>query len=301
MKYLVFDVGGSAIKYSIMTEDAEFIITGKVKTPTDSFENFRETIGSIYDEYKDDIQGIAMSIPGIIDSDNGYAYTGGFLRYNDKREIVKELQERCNCDIVIENDGKAAALAEVWKGSLKENTDGIVMILGTGVGGGIIKDRKVHRGKHFMAGEFSYIQSNISDRYNMNSFLGFVGSAIGLVSQIAESKGLKSEELDGIQAFEYIKNNDKDAVEIIDQYTKNLAVQIYNLQCLFDPEKICIGGGISAQDILMEYIIKNVKEYYRNLNLGLPEAEVVRCKFGNDSNQIGALYKMLSKKELVTN
>lgn len=301
MKYLVFDVGGSAIKYSIMTEDAEFIITGKVKTPTDSFENFRETIGSIYDEYKDDIQGIAMSMPGIIDSDNGYAYTGGFLRYNDKREIVKELQERCNCDIVIENDGKAAALAEVWKGSLKENTDGIVMILGTGVGGGIIKDRKVHRGKHFMAGEFSYIQSNISDRYNMNSFLGFVGSAIGLVSQIAESKGLKSEELDGIQAFEYIKNNDKDAVEIIDQYTKNLAVQIYNLQCLFDPEKICIGGGISAQDILMEYIIKNVKEYYRNLNLGLTEAEVVRCKFGNDSNQIGALYKMLSKKELVTN
>lgn len=301
MKYLVFDVGGSAIKYSIMTEDAEFIITGKVKIPTDSFENFRETIGSIYDEYKDDIQGIAMSMPGIIDSDNGYAYTGGFLRYNDKREIVKELQERCNCDIVIENDGKAAALAEVWKGSLKENTDGIVMILGTGVGGGIIKDRKVHRGKHFMAGEFSYIQSNISNPYNMNGFLGFVGSAIGLVSQIAESKGLKSEELDGIQAFEYIKNNDKDAVEIIDQYTKNLAVQIYNLQCLFDPEKICIGGGISAQDILMEYIIKNVKEYYRNLNLGLPEAEVVRCKFGNDSNQIGALYKMLSKKELVTN
>ena len=77
MKYLVFDVGGSAIKYSIMTEDAEFIITGKVKIPTDSFENFRETIGSIYDEYKDDIQGIAMSMPGIIDSDNGYAYTGG--------------------------------------------------------------------------------------------------------------------------------------------------------------------------------------------------------------------------------
>lgn len=301
MKYLVFDVGGSAIKYSIMTEEAEFIITGKLKTPTDSFDAFRETIGSIYDEYKDDIQGIAMSMPGIIDSDNGYAYTGGFLRYNDKREIVKELQERCHCNIVIENDGKAAALAEVWKGSLKENNDGIVIILGTGVGGGIIKDRKVHRGKHFMAGEFSYIQSNISDPYNMNGFLGVVGSAIGMVSQIAESKGLKSDELDGIQAFEYIKNNDSDAVEIIDKYTKNLAVQIYNLQCLFDPEKICIGGGISAQDILIDYIIKNVKSYYRNLNLGLPEPEVVRCKFGNDSNQIGALYKMLSQKELVTN
>lgn len=301
MKYLVFDVGGSAIKYSIMTEDAEFLITGKVKTPTDSFDTFRETIGSIYDEYKDDIQGIAMSMPGIIDSDNGYAYTGGFLRYNDKREVVKELQKRCPCDIVIENDGKAAALAEVWKGSLQENTDGIVIILGTGVGGGIIKDRKVHKGKHFMAGEFSYVQSNISEPYNMNGFFGFVGSAIGVVSKIAESKGLKPDELDGIQAFEYIKNNDKEAIEILDKYTKNLAVQIYNLQCLFDPEKICIGGGISAQDILIEYIIKNVKEYYRNLNLGLPEAEVVRCKFGNDSNQIGALYRMLSKVQLVRN
>lgn len=299
MKYLVFDIGGSAIKYSVMTEEAEFISRGKVKTPTDSFETFREVIGSIYDEHKDDIEGIAISMPGIIDSDNGYAYTGGFLKYNDRRAIVKDLQERCPCEIVVENDGKAAAIAEVWKGSLKDNDDGIVIILGTGIGGGIIKDRKLHRGKHFMAGEFSFIQTNTSEPYGIGGFWAYLNSAVGLVAKVAEAKGINVKELDGVQAFELMNNGDKEALELLEKYTRDLAVQIYNLQCLFDPEKICIGGGISAQNILHEYIVKNVKEYYKNLNLGIPEAQVERCCFGNESNQIGALYNFLTKKELI--
>ena len=296
MNYLVLDVGGSAIKYSLMTGEAEKIISGKVKTPLDSFDSFREIVGEIYDEYKEEIEGMAISMPGIIDSDRGYSHTGGFLKYNEGRDVVKELQERCPCKIVIENDGKSAALAEVWKGSLKEYNDGIVIILGTGVGGGIIIDKKVHRGKHFMAGEFSYLQTNINEPYKMQGFWGMVNGAMGLVGKVAALKGISIEELDGIKVFDFIHNGDEEVINILDKFTKDLAVQIFNLQCMFGPERICIGGGISAQDILIEYINKNVKEYYRNLNLNIPEAEVVRCTFGNDSNQIGALYNYLSKE-----
>lgn len=65
MKYLVLDVGGTAIKYALMTEKLEFLEKGKIKTPRDSIENFIDNIGNIYDKYKNDIEGMALSIPGV--------------------------------------------------------------------------------------------------------------------------------------------------------------------------------------------------------------------------------------------
>ena len=118
-KYLALDIGGSAIKYALMTNEGAFVEKNKVKTPLDCIESFVEVIGKIYDNYKNQIKGIAISMPGLIDAERGYAYTGGFLTYNSDKEIVKILQKRCPVKITIENDGKCAALAEVWQGSLK--------------------------------------------------------------------------------------------------------------------------------------------------------------------------------------
>lgn len=115
-----------------MTEELRFIEKGKEQTPLDSIESFVEVIGKLYDKYNEDIEGIAISLPGIIDSEKGYAYTGGQLKYNDDKFIVKILKERCPTKITIENDAKCAALAEVWKGCLKDYQDGIVIVLGTG-------------------------------------------------------------------------------------------------------------------------------------------------------------------------
>jgi predicted NBD/HSP70 family sugar kinase len=85
----------------------------------------------------------------------------------------------------------------------------------------------------------------------------------------------------------------------LDDFTYKLAVQIFNLQCVLDSEVFTIGGGISSQDILMEYIQKNVDKYcksFENLdgfNFYVPKPKVVRCKFRNDANLIGALYNFI--------
>ena len=78
-------------------------------------------------------------------------------RFLKDQNIVELLGSRCPVPVALENDGKAAALAEAWNGNLKDCQDGIAIILGTGVGGGIIKDRRVYRGRHAAAGEFSYL------------------------------------------------------------------------------------------------------------------------------------------------
>ena len=93
--YLTLDVGGSAIKYALMQEDLTILEKSSVPTPMDTLENFIETIGKIYDQFQDQINGMALSMPGIIDPERGYQYTGGALRYIDKLETVEVLKKRC--------------------------------------------------------------------------------------------------------------------------------------------------------------------------------------------------------------
>ena len=295
MKYLVLDIGGSAIKYALMTKEVEFIEKGSKPTPLDNIENFVEAVGEIYDIYKDDIEGIAISMPGVLDSDNGYAYTGGALIYNNGKEIVKILQERCPTKITIENDGKCAALAEVWKGSLKEYEDGVVIVLGTGVGGGIVKNKKIHKGKNFFAGEFSFIATNVNDADGMENCWGSISGSKALIDAAAKAKNINPEELNGYKVFEYANNSDEEILKVLDDFTYKLAIQIFNLQCILDSEIVAIGGGISSQDILIEYIQKNVDKYHKTFPFDVPKPNVVRCEFRNDSNLIGALYNFITR------
>mgnify|MGYP004470910127 FL=1 len=297
MKYLVLDVGGTAIKYALMIEKLEFLEKGKIKTPRDSIENFIDNIGNIYDKYKNDIEGMALSIPGVLDSDTGYMYTGGSLEYNTDKNMLKVLGERCKTKIAIENDGKCAALAELWKGNLQECENGVVILLGTGVGGGIIKDKKLYKGKHFFAGEFSFIAGNINVMSNNDKeWWGSLNGLDGLLDDFVKVKNLNRNEIDGIKFFEYANNDDKDALEILNKFTYKTALAIINLQCILDADKYLIGGGISEQDILIKYIKKNIDDYHSQFEYFVPKPVVDRCKFRNDSNLIGALYNFLIKK-----
>lgn len=302
MEFLVLDVGGSSIKYAVMNEKAEFVEKDSIPTPMDNIEHFVETVGTIFDKYKDRIEGMAMSMPGRIDSDRGYLYTGGSLEYNTDKEIVSILQERCPVPITVENDGKCAALAEAWLGSLKDCDDGIVVILGTGVGGGIIKDKKLHKGKNFIAGEFSFIFTNNAAFEGKFSHI-WAGQAgvSGLCIPVAMAKNLPIEEVDGMKVFQYANSGDEEVLNILNDYCYRLALQLFNLQYIYDPEKIAIGGGISKQDLLIKYIKDNVEKHYNSLKQPfMPiKPEVVTCKFYNDSNLLGALYNYLTKYELI--
>jgi predicted NBD/HSP70 family sugar kinase len=295
-KYLVFDIGGSAIKYALMNEKAELLEKGQVPTPKENIEQFVEAIGGVFDHYKEEIEGIAVSMPGRIDSDRGYAYTGGALRYNYDKDIVSILSARCPVPITIENDGKCAALAEAWIGSLSDCNDGIVVVLGTGIGGGIIKDKKLHKGRHFVAGEFSTIITKEPEEGNPYSmFWANQGGYRGLIAPVAKLKNIPIGELDGHKVFQMIHEGDKEVIDIFEDYCSKLVIQLFNLHYIFDPEKIAIGGGISAQDILIETIQKYVEKHANSLPFDLCKPTVVRCKFRNDSNLIGALYSFMTK------
>ena len=288
MQILVVDIGGTWIKYACMTENMDILNRGKVKTPQSGREELIETIGKIYDQMPE-AEGIAISMPGIIDSENGYCFMGGALRYNDDFYLRQSLYERCPVRIVMENDAKCAAMAEAAVGSLKDVEDGFVLIFGTMIGGAFIKNHRLHRGRHFAAGEVSYINTGREEMPTFSNVWGNRCGTSGLCRMYAQKKRLAPESVDGIMVFEGVKRQEADAMECLQRFTKEIAVQLFNIQTILDPERFAIGGGISAQPVFIEYIKNNLTELYAGCPYQVPHAEVVSCKFQNDANLIGAL------------
>lgn len=282
---LVFDVGGTFIKYAVMNESAEILERGKIPTPLKSHDEFINKLIEIYKSVT--VEGIALSLPGVIDSERGICITSGALNYNNDCNIVAELEKICGVKVTIENDAKCAALAEAKIGSLADVSDGFVMVFGTGIGSAFIKNHEIHKGKHFSAGEISFSWVNDKAFYNLCG-------VPALLREYAQIKNL-STEISGEEFFKAVAEKEKDALACLDKFTHQIAVQIFNIQMLLDVEKIAIGGGISAQEIFINSIRSNLEKVYDACEIDFPRVEVVPCKFRNDANLIGALYRWLSR------
>ena len=297
MNYLAIDIGGTFIKYAVITESAEIISKGKKPTDTENLDVFLDTLEEIYRENEEsNPAGVAISMAGGIDVDSGYAYNGGGVRCIQNLEIVNILEERLKVPVTIENDAKAAALAEVWKGNLSDVRDGIVIVIGTAIGGAVIIDRKVLRGKNLMAGEFSYISIGEPGKPAWTDIWGNTGGARGLIQMTAAKKGLDPESLDGVAVFEMVNGGDAEARAALREYTDLLAQQIMNLQVVINPERFVVGGGISCQPVLFEELSKSVQVISDTFFGNVPVPDIMPCRFFNDSNLIGALYAHLTRR-----
>lgn len=289
--YLGIDIGGTAIKYAIMNENAELFEKSEYPTPKDNLDEFYAILDKIVLPRKDKLQGIAISMPGRIDNSSGYVYTAGALSSYLKQLPLKELLEkRYSLHVAIENDGKCAALAELWLGNLKDVSSGAVIILGTGIGGGIILDGKPWRGIHGSAGEFSIISTSF-DSHEFNAHWASSNGVYGLLAPYAMTKQVDIQTVNGKIFFEALNNHDEDAKKIFEHYIKTLISGLISIQSILDIERFCIGGGISAQDILIDSIREALDDYFiagKGL-LPLIKPEIERCAFRNDANLIGAL------------
>ncbi len=288
-RFLVFDIGGTAIKYALMDEAAKIFEKAEMKTPLDGLEAFLDAIESVYQKYADQVSGIALSMPGNLDSKTGQINTPGALLYNANINIIEKLSERISIPIAVENDGKCAALAELWQGNLQDVQDAAVLILGTGVGGAFIHDRQILKGKHFFAGEVSFMITD-PEKEGFERFFALKGSTTALIYQVAQLKQTDPTTLDGRKIFEWYESGDADCDLALDTLAKNIATQIFNIQCFLDPERVCIGGGISKQPVVIEKISTQLQALYDKIPIDFPKVEIAPCAFYNDSNLIGALY-----------
>lgn len=293
--YLTIDIGGTNIKYAVMDDTGTIHEKNKQKTPAD-LDSFVDQLQAIIDQYLDQVAGLAISVPGKVDTQTGTVYFGGSLTYLDGFCFPQDLSLKGK-QCAVQNDGKAAALAEFWLGNLQDVQDGVALILGTGVGGGIILDGKLRLGAHFQAGEFSMMSS--SYRGEEVEMAGFTNSAVQMVKQVNHVLE-NPDETDGLAAFEAIEAGHPQALVIFKAYCRGIAHQILSLQGVLDVQRFVIGGGISQQPLLIEEIQTQFQELVHShpiIEMNTPkDIEIGPARFRNDANLYGALYTLLENQ-----
>ncbi len=285
--YLCIDIGGTNIKYAILNNAGNIIQNDKVKSIHDK-KKFLNQIDRIIDQYKG-VKGIAFCAPGKV-YDNTI-YFGGSLPFLDGINFSERYKD-LKTPISIINDGKASVLAENWLGSLKDLDNCAAITLGTGLGGGIIVNGRLLSGVHAQAGEVSFMK--LTDQEDVDKIAGLQYSAVQMIKEINKNTSNDSE--DGLGAFKLINEKNSDALKIFDKFCYGVATVILNIQTVVDLEKYAIGGGISAQPILIDGINKAYQRLIEKnsiISKMLTKPEIVSAKFKNNANLFGALYNLL--------
>ncbi len=298
MSIVAIDIGGTEIKYSLISKIGELKESHKILTESHLGVNLLlEKIYKIIDSYlkKNNLLGIAISSTGQIDGTMGKVIGGnpiipGWIGTN----LVEILEKKYDLPTILENDVNCAAIGELWTGAAKGEKNFICLTLGTGIGGGLVLNGELFRGENNVAGEFGHIQI---ERNGVPCSCGKTGcyekyaSTSALVEMVLKKTGnLKN----GKEIFHEMKLGNKLYEEIvlewIDYITDGLSTLIY----IFNPSLILLGGGVSKQkSYFLNMINKSLDtkitgNFRKNLRIEV-------TKNDNNAGVLGATYLLLKK------
>ena len=213
-----------------------------------------------------------------------------------------DIESRFGVPTFLGNDADAAAFGEYCAGAAKGADTAVVITLGTGVGSGIIIDGKIYSGSNYAGGEIGHTVIVVDGRpctCGRRGCFEAYSSATGLVNMTRETAGKFPESLmakiirqegkvSARTAYQAMKQGDEAGKYVTDMYVKYLAVGITNVINIFQPDILCIGGGVCNEgDTLLiplkEAVAEQVYSKRSAKNTG-----IVICSLGNDAGIIGA-------------
>lgn len=280
--YLTLDIGGTDLKYGVITEDEQIIF--KDSTPTNGnlgVNHLISTIKNIFNSLNQtyNLKGIAISTSGAVDEETKillpHLSIVGYQNTNLKNELLE-----LNVPISVENDVNSMGLGEIGNISNRHNLKCVLAItLGTGIGGAIFINNELFRGFQFTAGEWgkAYTNQDLTSYENMASVSELVRKANKIYPDIKN----------GIDVYKYYDNNDDKIKVIVNDFYHQIAIGLANLVYTLNPEHIIIGGGITNRgpQFLEELKVALKKllmpTLFDKLNLSL-------AVYGNDAGMIGA-------------
>ena len=254
----------------------------------------------------DEVESIGIGVPGAVNPKTGVIEYSANLHFHNW-EVVKMMQERLNKKVLIENDANAAALGEFLAGSAKGTKNAVAITLGTGVGGGIIINGKIYSGSNFAGAELGHmviVKDGKECGCGRKGCWEAYSSATGLINLTKEK--ILSDKLDysymlkladgdinkvnGKTAFDAAAAGDNDAQEVLDTYFGYLATGLVNIINIFQPDVLCIGGGISNQGENLLRPLRKIIEEERYTKHNDKQTQLCTCTLGNDAGIIGAAF-----------
>lgn len=286
------DIGGTSIKVAVSDREGNLKEKGFVKIE-ETFEalmgNIVEWINSMKEKYE--IEGVAISSPGAVDTKIGIVGGASAVPCIHGPNWKEEILKRTSLKASIENDANCAALAEVFSGTAKGVSDMMFLVCGTGIGGAIVNNGKIHHGKHLHGGEFGYMLMEEEDGqfYNFSE----VASTMSFVRRVR--KHYNDESWDGVKIFEEAANGNEVCIEVIERFYKNLAKGIFNIQYVYDPEMILLGGAISEREDFIDRINEKIDEIMSKVEIAKVRPQVLTCTHKKDANLIGAVANFIKE------
>ena len=287
MNILAIDIGGTMIKYGLVSSDGEILSTDKIETEAEKgLENILNKIDNIFKKYKENNPiGVAVSGTGQINGMIGKVIGGNPIIPNwIGANLVKILEEKYNLPAVLENDVNCVALGEKWIGAGKDLSNFICLTIGTGIGGGIILNNQLFRGENFVAGEFGHI---LIKKGEFEQF----ASTTALIRLVKERTG---KILNGKEIFDLEKKEIVEYQEVISEWIENLTDGLSSIVYCFNPANIILGGGVIGQG---EPLINRIKNsLFKKIGSQFKEKlNIIQAKLGNNAGMIGASYLLLEK------
>ena len=295
MNVLVFDVGGTSMKYGIISEKLEIITKGVTETPNNEIE-FINFVNEIQEANQENFNKISIAMPGFINKkENKYLY-GTNIKYEvDFKKLSNFDQE----NFYLDNDGNVAAYAEYIQNYKDKYSNLLMLTFGTGIGGGIVTNGKIYRGLG-SAGELGHIL--VSDNPDETCNCGKVGCLESIVS--AKKWTEKCKELSNIDSnselskafsslgigsilFDNSITLTKEEFVVREKILLYLSRGLVSFFEIFNNEIFVLGGSMADKpydlvELLIEFILKNYE--FRSRDFPLIEIS----KFKSDSGILGA-------------
>ena len=313
MKYYVgIDLGGTNIVAGVVDENYNIISKASTKTncPRPEKEIADDMAKMALQAVKNanleisDIEWIGIGTPGIANSATGIIERANNLGFVST-PMVKYIKETIDKPVFIENDANAAAYGEFVAGAAKEARNAICVTLGTGVGAGIIIDGKIYSGSNYAGAEIGHTVIEVDGAEcscGRKGCFEAYSSATGLIrmskeameknpdsimNKMAQEKGGK---VTARTSFDAMRAGDKSAKEVVDKYIKYLAAGITNTINIFQPDILCIGGGVCNEGDPLLLPVKALVENEDFAKNSEKRTEIVIAKLGNDAGIIGAAF-----------
>lgn len=297
MFILGIDIGGTSIKAGVITSEGELKSLTSRPTPKTSYEALCQSLDALVEWAKNeyDLSGVAISQPCATDALTGACQSEGALGYILDQNIQADLANRHALRGSAENDGNCAALAEVWLGGAVDVKDMVLVVCGTGVGGAIVKDRLVHSGHRRYAGELGMCIHQYDADSGEYITWSHTGSTVALIKDYAKRAGLSYDDLDGKQVFARAQEGCQHASAAIKAFYFHLAVGVHNIQHVYDPELIMLGGAISVRSDFIQNIENALDQIYSTFDYKHSRPRLATSHLGPEANILGAVYHWLQQ------
>ncbi|GGC75390.1 ROK family glucokinase [Enterococcus wangshanyuanii] len=309
-KLIGIDLGGTTIKFAILTVDGEIQQKWSIETNIqeegshivpDIIESINHRL-SLYGMKHEDFVGIGMGTPGSVDIEKGTVVGAYNLNWTKKQMVKTQIEEATGIPFVLDNDANVAALGERWKGAGENNPDVVFITLGTGVGGGIIAEGNLLHGVNGCAGEIGHVTvdpGGFECTCGKRGCLETVSSATGVVrvarhmsEEYAGDSKLKQaiddgQDVSSKDVFDYAQADDPFGLMVVDRVCYFLGLAVGNVGNTLNPSSVVIGGGVSAAG---EFLRSRVQAYFEEFTF--PEVrnstQVKLAQLGNEAGVIGA-------------